>query len=278
MRHRVTEFEGHGGVTLRLQSWQPDDGPVRATLVVAHGLGEHGGRYGELVARLVARGFAVYAPDHRGHGRSGGPRAQVGRFAWLVEDLDAVMQQAAREHPGARRFLLGHSMGGAIALTWALDHPGQLAGLILSGPAIAPPAAVPATTVMMVRLLSFVAPGTGAIALPPEDVSRDPAVVRAYIEDPLVLHGPVPARTLAELLLAMKALPPRVQALRDPVLVLHGTADRLVAYADVAPVFERLGSPDRTVRTYPGLYHEVLNEPERAQVFADLEAWLDAHL
>jgi alpha-beta hydrolase superfamily lysophospholipase len=277
MQYTEFAFKGQDGTGILIRSWRPD-GPVRGTLVIAHGLGEHAGRYGGLVQRCLARGLAVYAPDHRGHGRSGGRRALVGRFAWLVEDLDVVMRRAATEHPGGKRLLFGHSMGGAIALTWTLDHPGQVDGLILSGPAIAPPTAVSALTVLVVRLLSRVLPGMGAIALPPGDISRDPEVVRDYEDDPLVLHGPVPARTLAELLGAMRTLPGRAAALREPVLVLQGTGDRLVMHADVKPVFEALGSADKTVRVYRGLYHEVLHEPEREQVFADLEAWLDARL
>ena len=275
MQHRETEFIGQEGVPIRVQSWLPDV-PARATLVVAHGLGEHGGRYAGLVSRCLTRGIAVYAPDHRGHGRSGGSRGQIGRFAWVVADLDAVMRQAKEEQPGVRRFLLGHSMGGAVALTWALDRPGLVDGLILSAAAIAPPSAVPALTVAAVRLLSRVWPGRGAIGLSPADLSRDPAVVRAYEEDPLVLHGPVPARTLAELFDAMQSLPQRAPMLREPVLALHGTADRLVMHHDVRPALESLGSADRTIKVYRGLYHEVMNEPERETVFADLEAWLEA--
>jgi alpha-beta hydrolase superfamily lysophospholipase len=277
MQYVEAAFKGQDGTGILVRSWRPE-GPVRGTMVIAHGLGEHGGRYGELVTHCLARGLAVYAPDHRGHGRSGGRRALVKRFGWLVDDLDVVMRQAEAGHPEGRRFLFGHSMGGAIALTWTLDHPGQVDGLILSGPAIAPPSAVSPVTVLVVRLLSRVLPGKGAIALPPADLSRDPEVVRAYEDDPLVLHGPVPARTLAELLGAMKSLPGRAAALREPVLVLQGTGDRLVMHADVAPVFEALGSADRTVKAYRDLYHEVLHEPEREQVFADLDAWLDAHL
>jgi alpha-beta hydrolase superfamily lysophospholipase len=277
MQYEEVAFKGQDGTGILVRSWRPE-GPVRGTLVIAHGLGEHAGRYGELVTHCLARGLAVYAPDHRGHGRSGGRRALVRRFAWLVDDLDVVMRRAAAGHPEVKRFLFGHSMGGAIALTWALDHPGQVDGLILSAPAIAPPRSVSTMTVLVVRLLSRILPGKGAIALPPEDLSRDPEVVRAYADDPAVLHGPVPARTLAELLGAMKSLPGRAAALREPVLVLQGTGDRLVMHADVKPVFDALGSPDKTVKVYRGLYHEVLNEPEREQVFADLGAWLDAQL
>lgn len=277
MRYGESAFKGQDGTGILVRSWLPD-GPVRGTIVLAHGLGEHAGRYGELVTHCLARGLAVYAPDHRGHGRSGGRRALVRRFGWLVEDLDAVMRRAAAEHAGGKHFLFGHSMGGAIAMTWTLDHPGQVDGLILSGPAIAPPRAVSPVTALIVRLLSRVLPGKGAIALPPEDLSRDPEVVRDYQDDPLVLHGPVPARTLAELLGAMKSLPGRAAALREPVLVLQGTGDRLVMHADVKPVFEALGSADKTVKIYRGLYHEVLHEPEREQVLSDLDAWLEARL
>jgi len=274
MQHREFTLAGQGDVALAAQAWLPD-APAIGVLVIAHGLGEHSGRYGELVARCVARGLAVYALDHRGHGRSGGRRAQVGRFAWLVHDLDALIAHAWREHPGVKRLLFGHSMGGAIALTWALDHPDGLDGLILSGPAVAPTSSVSAARIGLIRLLSRLLPNLGAMRLPAESVSRDPAVVRAYADDPLVFHGAVPARTLAELLGAMLALPGRAPALRVPVLVLQGTGDLLVPYPDVRPVFEQLGSPDKTVHIYEGLFHEVLNEPERAQVLADIERWLD---
>ena len=275
MQLREDSMTGRDGVTLHARAWLPD-GPPRALLVIAHGLGEHSGRYAGLVARCVARGIAVHALDHRGHGRSGGPRAQVGRFAWLVEDLAALLERAGREHPGARRFLLGHSMGGAIALTLALDRPAALDGLILSAPAIAPPSAVSPLTIAVVRLLSALWRARGAIAGSPEDLSRDPQVVQAYVADPLVLHGPVPARTLAELFEAMRSLPRRAASLDTPVLVLQGTADRIVMHADVRPVFASLGGDDRTVKVYRGLYHELLNEPEREQVLGDLLAWLDA--
>jgi alpha-beta hydrolase superfamily lysophospholipase len=168
-------------------------------------------------------------------------------------------------------------MGGAIALGCALQFPDALKGLVLSAPALSPGEAVPTFKGWMVRLLSAVAPGVGALTLPASAISRDPAVVSAYERDPLVYRGSIPARTLAELLAAMNDFPERVSRLRVPVLVQHGTADKLVPYDANRPVYAALGQPKlRAVRTYEGLFHEIYNEPERDRVIADLEAWLEA--
>ena len=167
-------------------------------------------------------------------------------------------------------------MGGAIALACALRHPAAIRNLVLSGPALSAGKQVPALQLIMVRLLSAILPNVGALTLPADAISRNPAVVRAYEQDPLVYRGAIPARTMAELLKAMQAFPDTVDALRMPVLVLHGTADRLVPLGPVEPVLKRLGSADKTVHRYEGLYHEVFNEPERDRVIGDMLAWLDA--
>jgi alpha-beta hydrolase superfamily lysophospholipase len=271
------QWPGCGDVTLRGQAWLPESDPG-VVIVISHGLAEHGGRYAALAERLVGRGYGVYALDHRGHGRSAGPRANVERFSYLVSDLGGFLGRAQREHPDATTFLLGHSMGGAIALATALRSPGSLKGLVLSAPALAAGEAVPALKEFAVRLLSRFAPNTGALTLPATAISRDPAVVRAYESDPLVFRGAIPARTLVELLEAMATFPDDVPRLRLPVLVQHGTADRLVPLAATRPLYERLGNPkQRTLRIYEGLFHEAYNEPEREQVFADLEVWIEHH-
>jgi alpha-beta hydrolase superfamily lysophospholipase len=262
---------------LYARAWLPERAPD-AVLVVSHGLAEHSGRYAEFAAHFVTRGYAVYALDHRGHGRSSGVRANVGRFSWLVSDLGAFAGRAQREHPDLPVFLVGHSMGGAIALASALRNPAGLKGLVLSGPALAAGDAVSGPKRLAVRLLSRFSPNTGAMTLPAAAISRDPAVVRAYESDPLVHRGAIPARTLVELVEAMEEFPEIATGLKTPVLVQHGTADRLVPLAATRPVYERLGLPRmRTVRLYDGLFHEIYNEPEREQVLADLESWLDAY-
>jgi acylglycerol lipase len=277
VRHRELQLPGCQDTALFAQAWLPERDP-RAVVVISHGLAEHGGRYPEVAARLVASDYAVYALDHRGHGRSGGPRANIDRFAYLVSDLGTFAGRAQREHPGAPVFLLGHSMGGAVALACALRYKGSLKGLALSAPALATGEAVSSFKRLTLRLLSSLAPNTGALTLPATAISRDPAVVEAYEQDPLVFRGAIPARTIVELLQAMAAFPARAPELRIPVLVQHGTADTLVPFAATRPIYDLLGQPKaRTLRYYDGLFHEVYNEPERDRVIADLAAWIEAH-
>jgi alpha-beta hydrolase superfamily lysophospholipase len=274
MPHRELTAAGIGGIELYAQAWLPGVAP-RAVIVVSHGLGEHGGRYETLARELVQRGFAVYAIDHRGHGRSSGPRANIGRFAHIVADFCAFTDRCAGEHPAAPVFMLGHSMGGAVAFASALRLQHRLRGLILSAPALATDQPVPRLQETFVRLLSIVAPGAGALTLPPDAVSRDPSVVARYAADPLVHHKAIPARTLVELLGAMRGFPASASGLRLPTLVLHGTADRLVPLAANRRIYQAFGTRDCVVKIYDGLYHEVFNEPERAGVMADLLRWLE---
>ena len=278
LRQRELRLPGCHDATLFGQAWLPER-DLRSVVVLAHGLGEHSGRYAGLATRLVARGHAVYALDHRSHGRSSGDRANIGRFSYLVSDLSGFVGRAQREHPDHAVILLGHSMGGAVALASALRIQAMLKGLVLSAPALAVGQAVSPFKAGVLGLLSRLRPGAAALTLSPSAVSRDPAVVRAYQDDPLVHHGPIPARTVAELLAAMAGFPASAPALKLPVLVQHGTADSLVPLAATRPLYDVLGNPKlRSLRYYEGLYHEVYNEPERDTVIGDLERWLDSHL
>jgi len=194
-----------------------------------------------------------------------------------IEHLALELNARIAADGGRDVLLVGHSMGGAVALACALRSHGGPKGLVLSAPALAPGQAVPSLKAAVLRLLSKFSPDTGALTLPAAAVSRDPAVVRAYEADPLVYRGAVPARTLVELLDAMAAFPDAVPKLKVPVFVQHGTADSLVPLAATRPLYERLGAPKlRTVRMYERLYHEVYNEPERERVLEDLEAWLES--
>ncbi len=273
MRGRELSSSGIGGLTLQGRAWLPDGAPD-AVIVVSHGLGEHSGRYATVAGELTGHGFAVYSLDHRGHGRSQGGRANIDRFAHVVSDLCGFVGRAGKQHPDAPVYLLGHSMGGAIALAAALRLQSALHGLVLSAPALAVGEAVGGMRLALAKILATVAPATGVMKLDPSYVSRDPQVVHDYAADPLVFHGSIPARTVVELLGAMNDFPSRSRQLRLPTLVLHGTADKLVPLAANRPIYQSFGSPDRTVRIYEGLYHEVFNEPERAQVMQDLVSWL----
>ena len=276
MTERDGTLIGAGGVSIFWRAWLPP-GPCRAMVVISHGLGEHCGRYPQVAERLVRDGYAVYALDHRGHGRSGAPRALIDRMGNVVADLDALVLLAAGEHPGLPVVLLGHSMGGLVALCYAMRHQDRLQCLILSAPLAALEAASPAVR-MAAKVLSAVAPRLPVVAVDAKLVSRDPAVVEAYVADPLVHHGKVPARTAAELAAAVESLPSCVGAITLPTLIMYGTADGLCPPAGSVMVNERIGAADHTLTSYPGLYHEIFNEPEQEQVMDDMCAWLGARV
>jgi acylglycerol lipase len=276
VKREQSEFTGTGGFRIFWQAWLPEGDP-RATVVIAHGASEYSDRYGHVAGRLVSEGHAVYAIEHRGHGRSEGPRALIDRLRHAVSDLDALVLMARDRHPDAPAFLLGHSMGGTIAVSYALAHQDRLAGLILSGP-LAALEASPAPQRLIASVLSTVAPGLGLVAIDPSLVSRDPAVIKAYVEDPLVYHGKLPARTITELAAAIRSFPDAVGAITIPTLIAYGTEDRLCPPEGSAMLQERIGSDDKTVKAYEGLYHEIVNEPEQDTVLDDICSWLAARV
>jgi acylglycerol lipase len=267
-------FKGEGGLEIYWQAWLPEGEP-RAVVVLAHGASEHSGRYAWTGEQLNARGYAVYAIDHRGHGKSAGGRAVIDRMSNAVEDLHTLVERARGAHPGRPLVLLGHSMGGCVALAYTEQHEDALDALVLSGPLAVLEAASPAQRVVG-RVLSAVAPSLGVVAIDSTAVSRDPQVVADYDDDPLNYHGKLPARTVAELSKAIEGFPEAVTRFKLPLLVMHGTADRLVPIAGGEMVAERAGSEDKTFKRYDGLFHEILNEPERQQVVNDMADWLDA--
>lgn len=264
------------------QAWLP---PARAQaiVVIVHGIHEHSGRYAHLGSWLATAGFAAYAADYRGHGRTGGRRGNIERMALIVNDLDRFVLFAAQRHPGAPVFMVGHSVGGLIALHWATEpgptQPGILLdGLVVSGAAVE----VMVGSALQRRLagvLSGLVPDLAVATLAADQkISRDPEVVRSYRDDPLVYRGKVKARTGAEILATMEALPARLPRLSVPLLLLHGTDDRICALTGAVMVHDTVSSPDNTLRRYQGLYHEVFNEPEREAILTDLVTWLNQHL
>ncbi|MFC9789127.1 alpha/beta hydrolase [Rhodococcus sp. NPDC127528] len=277
MAHTESSFIGNHGTRIEYDVWTPDGPPV-AVLVLAHGFGEHARRYDHVVERLVGLGLAVYAPDHRGHGRSGGKRVELKAWTDFTDDLHRLVGIATTEHRGLDLYLLGHSMGGAIALSYALDHQDLLTGLILSGPAVDVTTGVPGVVVEVGKVVGRVLPSLPVQSLDANLVSRDPAVVAAYKADPLVHHGKVPAGIARGLIVNAESLPERLPTLRIPLLLLHGSEDGLVNVNGSRMIAATVGSDDLTYTEYPGLYHEVFNEPEREQVLDDLVGWLRPRL
>jgi acylglycerol lipase len=266
---------GVGAVELFWQGWLPDGEP-RGVLLICHGLGEHSGRYRNVVDALVPHGWAVYGLDLRGHGRSGGRRAHVGRYAEWLDDLEAFRRSVLARHPGAPIFLLGHSMGGQIALAYALEHQDDLRGLVLSAPALASNA-VPKAAVPALRALGKVAPTLRPAGIDVTKISKDTEVYRAYVSDPLVHHGHPTLRLSTAIFAQFDVLPDRAREVRLPVLMQQGTEDLITDPSGFRRLESSCGSPDLTIHWYEGLWHEIYNEPERERPLADLREWLDAH-
>jgi alpha-beta hydrolase superfamily lysophospholipase len=269
-------FAGPRGQRLYRQAWLPR-GEVRAVLLIVHGLAEHSGRYMNLVNRFVPKGYAVYGIDHLGHGRSEGQRLYVERFGDYTEPLRTCFETIRRGQPGRPVFLVGHSMGGLIGALHLLEHQDKLAGAVLSGPAIQAPGDIPAALVFVGRLLAVLLPRMGLVPLVAEGICRDPAVLEAYLADPLVCKGKITARLGAEMLAAMAHIRREAGRLRLPLLIVQGGADRLVDPAGAKLLHDAAASADKRLIVYEGLYHEVFNEPERDRVLTDVETWLEAH-
>ncbi len=270
-------FDGVDGVRIVYDVWTPDTTP-RGVVILAHGLGEHARRYDHVVARLGREGLITYALDHRGHGRSGGKRAVVRNISEYTSDFDTLVGIAAKEHPGATRIVLGHSMGGAIVFAYGVEHPDDYDLMVLSGPAVAAQTAVSPLLARVAKIMGAIAPGLPLQALDSSAVSRDPAVVNAYNTDPLVYHGKIPGGVARALLLVGETMPRRAPSLTAPLLVVHGSDDRLIAADGSRQLVAAVGSSDVELKIYPGLYHEVFNEPEQEQVLDDVVSWINARL
>ncbi len=275
--HRDGFFKGVRGTRTYHQEWLPNGSP-RAALLLVHGLAEHSGRYANLIGYLVPRGYAVYGMDHVGHGKSGGARAYVERFNDFVEPLGTYFRMVREWQGSAPIFLVGHSLGGLIGATYLLDHQDGLQGAILSGPAVRIPDNISPGIIFAGRILSALIPGIGILGLDARGVSRDPAVVAAYVIDPLVFTGKATARLGAEMLKAMQRITAEANRIRLPILILQGSADKLVDPAGARMLHDLVGSADKTLKVYEGLYHEVYNEPEHEQVLRDVESWLEKRL
>jgi alpha-beta hydrolase superfamily lysophospholipase len=269
------------GFELHCRSWMPAE--PRGVIVIVHGLAEHGGRYAETAAFFAARGWAVLAGDLRGHGRSPDPagrRVHVGRFSDFFHDVDAFLGAARTACPGLPIFLLGHSMGGLIAISYVLRNSSGLGGAVVSSPALDahPEFRPPLLLRLLVGLLSRLAPRM----LFPSDLdtsalSRDPEVVRAYLDDPLV-SSKVSARFYSEMMAAMQRVREQADALAIPMLLMQSGADRLVD--PDAPARWATSAPPGRIEfvRWEGFYHEMFNEPEKGAVRERTLDWLNTRL
>ncbi len=268
---------GTDGTRLCARAWAASR--AWASVLIVHGIGEHAGRYEALGRAVSSAGVNVYAYDHRGHGRSDGPRGHVTRFTDWLDDLDAAVAWA-RSSAGAAApfFVLGHSLGGLIALHAVARRPALADGLVLSSPACGIAVPVPVWKHLVGRLASVVWP-TLSMRRARFDgayLSHDPAIGPAYVADPLV-HFRMTARSYTEMRARMAQARGAAAGVRLPVLVLQAGDDRLADAQATRAMVGRLASADQRLVWLDGWYHEVFNEAGRAQAVGELLAWLRAH-
>ena len=272
IKHEEWQFEGKDGVSLFAQAWTPPE--ARAAMIVVHGLGEHSGRYENIVDHFAPKGFAVYGYDQRGFGKSAGTRAFTASFDDFLDDLDSFVALVRARRPGEKIVVVGHSMGGLIVLRWATFRAPQVAAVVSSGAALVPGASVSKVKIAAARLLSRLSPRLAmANEVDPADLSHDAAVVKAYEQDPLVIRK-ITARLAFEIIRSMGETLAAAGRAQIPILLLHGADDALVDSTGTRKFFESTEAPDKRLHLYPGFFHEIFNENGKEKVFQDMDAWL----
>jgi len=269
-------FRSNSGDHIYYRYWTP--AAPRAVLLLSHGLAEHSGRYGELAEFFVAAGIAVYAHDHPGHGKSGGQRCHIRRFAEFRDVLAQLLTLVRQAHPDLPLVLLGHSLGGLIAADFLLQQQSEFAAAVLTGAAIRSPQQPSRIVLCSNRLVAALLPRLGVLRLDASGISRVPQVVSDYNNDPLVYRGKASAGLVNAIFLAMDRVVENAGSIRLPILIMHGSIDKLTAVDGSKLLHERVSSEDRKLVVYDGLYHEILNEPEREAVMADILSWLDSRI
>ena len=273
MKHTEDRFKASDGSNIYYQLWEPATDTV-AVVMICHGVAEHGGRYRRVAQHLNDKGYAVAALDLPGHGKSSGKRGHVSRFANFVQALELLREQLGRRFPRQKFFLLGHSMGGLVSATYLLDNQQYLDGCILSGPAFQSDAEPALIQLLIIRILSSLLPTLPVLQLDGSAVSRDPQEVKAYFEDELVYTGRLSARLVSELFNGISTLTQQWQQIKLPLLIMHGDKDTLTSPKGSEAFYASVASEDKRLQLYPGLYHEILNEPEREQIMTDISDWL----
>ncbi|NJM98373.1 MAG: alpha/beta hydrolase [Phormidesmis sp. RL_2_1] len=260
--------------------------PIKGVLAIVHGLGEHSGRYCAVVRAMTAAGYAVFAFDNQGHGKSEGQRGHIDRWKDYRDNAKAFLQLVRQQEPTAPLFLMGHSLGGLIVLDYVLrsDQSPQfkalnIAGLVVSAPPIQPTTGtVSAVRIMMARLLSGLFPRlTLKMGLDKSGLSRDRHVTAKMADDPLV-HPYVTLRWGSETLDTIAWVKAHIAQLKLPILITHGEADPIIAPAGSCQLFQQIQTPHKTLNLYPGSYHEPHNDLDADVVVTDLVNWVNGRL
>lgn len=276
MAHYEFERKAFDGLRLYFQEWQAEENQ-KGVLSLVHGLGEHSGRYSSWAARLNLAGYSMLAYDLRGHGKSGGKRGHLSSFTECMEDMSILMEETEARFPGSPHFIYGHSIGAVISVNYVLRRKPVLAGVILSGYPSKSSVAEQKVKVFMAKVMGKILPEvTLASGLDPATISKDPEIVSAYINDPLV-HDKITLGYGVSMMEGIAWADQHASEWTLPVLIMHGEEDKL-GYAIGSREFASKIHADCTLKIWPGMYHEIHNEPGNDQVFDFLRNWLDEHL
>jgi len=268
-------IQGSDGLKLFMRSWRPVTN-ARAVVAIVPGFNSHSGYYGWTAEQLTSNGLAVYAIDLRERGQSDGERFYMNHFSDYVADVGSMMTQIASRDPGLPVFLLGHSAGGVVGCTYALEHQAELAGFICEDFAFEVPA--PDFALAVLKGLGHVAPHAHVFKLKNADFSRDDAIVAAMDSDALIAHEAQPTQTMAEMVRADERLKKGFPELKLPVLILHGTMDKVTKPSGSQHFYDTTGSADKTLKFYAGSYHDPLNDIDKETVITDIKTWIDTRL
>lgn len=273
MKHHEFDFEGGGGIKLWGQNWLPDV-PARAVFTIVHGLGEHSGRYANLLEPLTAAGLEIWSYDLRGHGRSEGRRGHIQHWSDYHNDLDRFLSHVRAVRPGLPTFLYGHSLGSLIVAEYVLRGSPALAGVILSGLAIDPVGVATPVLIAVARLLSRIWPTFSlASGLDSNAISRDPQVVRAYQQDPFV-HDRATPRFATEGLAAIEYVKQHMGDVELPLLIVHGGDDRIDSPGGSQIFFDAARSADKELWILPDRFHEAHNDFGYEEFVVNLRDWI----
>ncbi|MDO9554182.1 alpha/beta hydrolase [Rhodonellum sp.] len=278
MKHLETEYTTHDGIKLYLQAWLPE--VPKAAVLIVHGLGEHSGRYMHFAEKLASRHISVFTFDGRGHGKSSlpSPTAYFENYEDYLKDIDALFGKVKGFAGSIPSFIFGHSMGGGLVTSYVVNYQPDARGIVLSAAALMPAENVSKILIAASAWISKLAPKLKVLKLDSKMVSRDQEEVRKYDEDPLVYHQAVAARTAYEILRMMGQVEEKMPSFTLPILILHGTDDKLINPKGSDLLYGKISSRDKNLIKYPGLYHELLNEFEKEQIMDEILIWIEKRL
>jgi alpha-beta hydrolase superfamily lysophospholipase len=275
MKHEEMQWITNDAIKLYAQRWEPESN-IRGAICLVHGLGEHSSRYRHWADKLTAAGYAVLAYDLRGHGKSGGKRGHAASFDHHADDICTLVEHAGAFYSEKPLFVYGHSLGGLLALFFLIQRQPDLNGAIVTSPGLETMANRQKAKVTAARILGSIAPRVSiANGLELDGLSRDPAVIKAYLNDPLV-HNQITLGMGRDMFAAAEYVYEKASSIELPLLLMHGSEDR-ITYLSGTEKIAKTVSGECVFKVWDGFYHELHNEPEQNDVFDYLREWLNKH-